>query len=213
MSKNLDDLGIKYATDKSSAYHNYLVFYEKHLSKFLENKFTLFEFGVFDGASIRMWAEYFPNAQIVGIDYDEKSSDGYSKNVAIRRGDATDPRMIKSLIDEFGEPLVVIDDASHRWDHQIATLQLMLPFVRPGGCMIVEDLQTSFTPIGDQYSGHAKTTAVDYLFGLLRFVVANGSFNGLETASDFFFAQQGPSIASISFAPKTCIISKYGEAV
>lgn len=60
---NLQELAIKYGTDKLE--HGYIPFYEKHLPK--EPK-RILEIGVNEGRSLGMWAEYFPNAIIHGLD-------------------------------------------------------------------------------------------------------------------------------------------------
>lgn len=62
---NLDQLAIKYGSDKSSLGHNYCGFYEKHLPK---NPKRILEIGVKEGASLAMWAEFFPDAEIHGLD-------------------------------------------------------------------------------------------------------------------------------------------------
>ncbi len=61
----LDELAIKYGSDKSSLGHNYCPFYENHLPS---NPKRILEIGVKDGASLMMWLEYFPNAEVHGLD-------------------------------------------------------------------------------------------------------------------------------------------------
>src|SRR5262245_8749908 len=108
----LDQIGLKHQTDKASHHHDYLNHYEKRLCGYRASEFVLIEFGILQGASIRMWAEYFPKAQIVGVDSEQAHPSSFPSNVALRLGDATDLTFLASLIDEFGRPTVVIDDAS-----------------------------------------------------------------------------------------------------
>lgn len=61
----LDELSVKYGTDKGSLKHHYMEFYEQHLPK---NPKRILEVGVLNGASLRMWHEYFPDAEIYGLD-------------------------------------------------------------------------------------------------------------------------------------------------
>jgi hypothetical protein len=58
----LHELGLKYKTDKAT-YHNFLKFYEKHINKALVKKFL--EIGVYKGASLKMWREYFDEATVI----------------------------------------------------------------------------------------------------------------------------------------------------
>jgi hypothetical protein len=41
---------------------------------------------------------------------------------------------------------VVIDDGSHEALHQAVTLELLLPYIRPGGVYICEDIHGPFQP-------------------------------------------------------------------
>jgi hypothetical protein len=68
MPLTLDELGLKYGTDKASLHHNYLNFYEGFVAPLRDQPLTLLEIGVFQGASLRMWREYFPYAKVVGVD-------------------------------------------------------------------------------------------------------------------------------------------------
>ena len=75
----LNDLGLKYGTDKSTKYHGYLDFYEEIFNEIREDRQygqTIFcEIGVLGGASMKMWVEYFKTGHLsllpdvlVGID-------------------------------------------------------------------------------------------------------------------------------------------------
>ena len=69
----LDRMGFVHGTDKSSlmssrswAYsaHDYLRHYDFLFHPFREDTFSLVEFGCQKGNSLRMWEEYFPNAEL-----------------------------------------------------------------------------------------------------------------------------------------------------
>lgn len=81
----LDNLGQKYGTDKHSSYHNYLNKYDFFLSNLKDKEMNVLELGVFKGASIAMWEEYFPHATIYGVDIDEecKIYEGGRKRILI----------------------------------------------------------------------------------------------------------------------------------
>lgn len=80
----LDQYGIKHGTDKASLAltlydeakmtHDYLRHYDLLFNSFRAEKFSLVEFGCYEGSSLRMWEEYFPNADIYGVDINEKTS-------------------------------------------------------------------------------------------------------------------------------------------
>jgi hypothetical protein len=127
----LHEIGLKTGTDKAT-YHNYCGFYEQNLGHLKDKNISLLEIGIKDGASLLMWAEYFHNAQIHGIDIVKKHIN--HPRIACHRGDGTKDRLV-------GKFDVVIDDGSHEWADQIATYEL---YKEHCGIFIMEDLHTSF---------------------------------------------------------------------
>lgn len=125
----LDDLAKKYNTDKSSLSHGYCPFYEKHLPP-RDAQIKLLEIGVKEGASLKMWAEWFPNAEIHGLDLFEEidlkdvgcdvfESCGASQIVKLHKGNQCDWRLLEELRKpEFD---VIIDDGSHNARDQMIT--------------------------------------------------------------------------------------------
>ena len=67
---SLDDIGRKYGTGKSSEFHGFLDYYELTIrDKQIE---SVLEIGVGSNAqSLRMWAEFLPQATIYGFDINE----------------------------------------------------------------------------------------------------------------------------------------------
>jgi spermidine synthase len=136
----LQQIGLKHNTDKAF-FHKYCDFYQEHLPK-SSFKGRLLEIGVMDGASLRMWAEYYPNAEIVGIDINDKSHLDIP-GVKIMQLDGTDPKQLKSL----GMFDLIIDDGSHMTEDQQKSFEyLYLNHLNKKGYYIIEDLHTSFMP-------------------------------------------------------------------
>lgn len=133
----LDELALQYGTDKASNLHNYTRWYARHLPA-RDTVFSLLEIGVKDGASLRMWRDYFPYAIIEGIDI--RISEGLAiPGVRLLQADQ------KKL--EFGSDVsfdVIIDDGSHRWEDQQASFKALWEHVAPGGLYVIEDLHTSY---------------------------------------------------------------------
>ncbi len=67
MTSILSELGRKYGTDKVD--HGYCDVYHQAFEKKRQEVTAVMEIGVFFGASIRMWKDYFPNAVIHGVDH------------------------------------------------------------------------------------------------------------------------------------------------
>jgi spermidine synthase len=158
----LNDIGLKYNADKSSRFHNYLDFYEKHLP---DREFSgrLLEIGVMDGLSMRMWAEYYPKAEIVGIDikpdmasYMHNEHWQVPERVKLLTLDGTK----KADMQPLGMFDIIIDDGSHYWAEQQKSFEILYySQLNKGGVYILEDLWTSHI----EFYNNAKINTLDYL--------------------------------------------------
>lgn len=127
----LHDIGLKWETDKATL-HEYLDFYEQHLPKKIGR---LLEIGVSNGASVRMWHDYYPEAEIIGIDNGGPplKFDGIT-NLFMDSKDVVALR-------ELGKFDVIVDDGSHfSLDQQVAFEFLFDQQLNKGGVYIIEDL-------------------------------------------------------------------------
>lgn len=146
-------------TDKNS-FHSYGPFYESLFDPIRERVDAVLEVGVRRGGSLRAWSEYFPNANVWGIDNGSEAGflENYEENFCIIKGDTTKPedliKSIKSAYIKFelggrndlfkglGNFLdIIIDDGCHHPYAQAATFALLSPFLRKGGIYIVEDME------------------------------------------------------------------------
>ena len=137
----LTDLGNLLVTDKGLLQHNYLDKYEFFLKPFKDRAFTLLELGVFTGASEDMWEAYFPKAEIHGVDIDPECKQYEKGRVRIHIMDLAKKENLLEL--RALRPLVIIDDASHLWSHQLLALFTLFDVLPSGGVYILEDMETS----------------------------------------------------------------------
>ena len=112
----LNELSVKYGTDKGSLKHNYMPFYEKLLPK---NPKKILEIGVMEGASIRMWKEWFPDTEIHGLDLFESNPIPEIEGVTWYQGNQCDYVLLDKLRHENFD--VIIDDGSHSSRDQMIT--------------------------------------------------------------------------------------------
>jgi len=143
---SLDELAIKYGTDKSSLKHNYTAFYEKHLPK---DPRRILEIGVNEGVSLGMWAEYFPNTEIHGLDlFVEREIKTVYHNIdriaegklkidqfTMHQGNQCDWQILEELRKYDFD--VIIDDGSHNSRDQLITFFGLFN----GKHYFIEDLQ------------------------------------------------------------------------
>lgn len=135
----LHEIGLKYNTDKAT-YHQFCDGYEEFLTG--KSPEVLIEVGIFNGGSLRMWSEYYPQAKIIGLDINPESfvNEG---NIHSFFCDQSNPiKTILPMVRLLGCDLF-IDDGSHLWSHQLNTFMVIFPLLKAGSVYIVEDLHTS----------------------------------------------------------------------
>src|SRR5688572_18393822 len=114
--------------------------YERHLSQFRGLPVHILEIGVYSGGSLRMWRDYFgPQARIYGIDIEDACRAYRTEGTEILIGDQGDPAFWARVRQQIPTLDIVVDDGSHRPEHQVATLRALLPHLRPGGVFVCED--------------------------------------------------------------------------
>jgi len=143
---------LKLATDKGSI-HSYIDhFYELEFKKYKDLPVTIVETGVFAGSSLVLWAEYFSNATIIGIDpkpimgphpgYRPETNFNYVlpryKNISLIKDTGYDLNVLNKIpaIDIF------VDDATHDPKDQLFSINHVLPKMKPGGVFVIEDIRT-----------------------------------------------------------------------
>lgn len=151
-SMDLATLGRRHGTDKGGHSFkgvSYLDLYEQHFRTLRDRNLTLLEIGVLNGCSLRMWRDYFPNAQIVGVDIDPASRRHEGDRIRVYVGSQDDETMLAQIGRETGGLDLVIDDGSHLTPLTIATFQHLFPYVRSGGWYIIEDLANSYQDLSE----------------------------------------------------------------
>ena len=170
---DLTEIATRTGTDKWGV-HFYTQHYERHLRHLRDEGFVLLEIGVGGyardkqgGASLRMWKRYFPQAQVVGLDIEDKSFVDRPRITTVQ-ADQTDPDALRDVLDRFGVPRVVIDDGSHRPADIIATFEILFPLLPDGAVYAIEDTQTSYWPeFGGQEDPAASGTTMGFVKSLV----------------------------------------------
>jgi hypothetical protein len=142
----LKEIFNKNQCDKSSK-HFYELIYEKDFSLLKDKKINILEIGVFRGESMSSWIEYFPNANVYGIDIfirvKEKDinilSHPRTKHI---KADSTKSD-IKSIIKEQWPNTyfdIIIDDGLHTPIANKNTFENLIDFLKEDGVFYIEDL-------------------------------------------------------------------------
>lgn len=150
----LNEIGLKHGTDKAS-HHKYCDFYQANLPGPDFNG-RLLEIGVKDGASLNMWREYYPKAEIWGIDI--ALPQHIIKGCRLVQMNQCDVVAMQIHLPYFD---IIIDDGSHMTlDQQISFDFLWENKLSHNGLYVMEDVHTSYYIgyVNSQYptAGHLK---------------------------------------------------------
>ena len=129
---------------KITKWKHYFPVYEKHFGLIRNKPIKILEIGVLNGGSLEMWRYYFPEATIVGIDIDPNCKQHEQEGINIRVGDQTDEKFLQSLIDEFGDFDLIIDDGSHHVNHVNKTFQFLFSKLANDGIYFIEDTHAAY---------------------------------------------------------------------
>jgi SAM-dependent methyltransferase len=126
-------------------WNHYFDVYHRHFQKFIGKKSSILEVGVFSGGSLGMWKNYFgPECQVYGMDI-EPACKVYEKiGAKIFIGDQESRAAWSAIKKELPELDMLIDDGGHTVEQMMVTCEEMLPFLRPGGVFICEDIHGNY---------------------------------------------------------------------
>ncbi|UXX82030.1 hypothetical protein [Roseovarius pelagicus] len=187
-NENLTDLADRYGSDKGSTKHRYTELYHMLFHPYRQRKINFLEMGLLIGGpehgidkdrkttdvpSIRMWLEYFPKANIHGLDVSDFSWFEHER-FTFHRCDMDDRAEIARTMDAMDAPDIVIDDASHASHHQQNAFLEIFPKLKSGGLYIIEDLRWQPDPY--EVPGITKTAA------LLRSFIDERTFSHSDPA-------------------------------
>lgn len=135
--KSLHDFSSK--TDKSYA-HQYIHVYEALFEPIRDATKLVLEIGIFDGGSLLMWRDYFPNAQVIGMDVNNHCPilEGQDRITTLFR-DAYDNPSLK-VAKEYGAFDVIVDDGPHTLESQQYTAQHYSRLLSDNGILVIEDI-------------------------------------------------------------------------
>lgn len=133
-------------SNRTDKYRSRFAHYYDEIFGHLQNDVTsLLEIGINRGGSICAWRDFFVNATIYGIDIRGSAvrrMEG-EERVSCHKIDVEDVNKLNAWA--TGKTFdIVIDDGSHRNDHQIIAFENLWPLVKPGGYFVIEDTKVAW---------------------------------------------------------------------
>lgn len=142
--------GIKYG---QSYYQNV---YPKLMERYRTKVFRMVEIGLDKGAGSLLWQEYFPCAEIYGIEYAAVAlhTTG-AESINTYQGDQQDEVFLRKFVNETGGGFsLIIDDGGHHPEQQLNSYKVLFEqALLPGGTYIIEDIETSYWYAGQSLYG------------------------------------------------------------
>lgn len=140
----LFELAKQAGTDKCD--HSYIPFYEGLFEHRRNEVKKVLEIGVgniHEGrSSLFMWRDYFPNAQIYGVDVEEKKMGEWGERIQLFLCDQADEKTLAKLGEAYGPFDLIVDDGCHENIFQIISAHYLMPYLAPGGHYIIEDVSS-----------------------------------------------------------------------
>lgn len=146
----LCDLCVKYGTDK--VIWGYTPHYYERLFPKREQIQRVLEIGICGyrdipnnvvGASLFVWRDFFPNAEVYGIDNDGRFIFNDQPRIHTAQCDAYDTRALDAALRSMGTGHsfdFIVDDAVHDPMPQVKLLRDLWEYLAPGGIYAMEDV-------------------------------------------------------------------------
>ena len=121
--------------------------YEEHFAPLVGKEIKLLELGVWKGASLLFWRDYFENGTIIGIDSNPVYIDDPTGMIHIYQGYQQDTELLDRVAREQAPNGfdIIIDDCSHIGRlARVSFWHLFQNHLKPGGLYAIEDWYTGY---------------------------------------------------------------------
>ena len=148
----LSEISKKYPTDKDFTHNYYNSVYEKFLSPIRNEVKLVCEIGVggfwkevgwVPGNSLKVWRDYFPNAQVLGLDIVLHEDISGKDRIRLDWLDQSKRDLVIEYSNKLKDYDLIIDDGSHNVFDQQITFAHFFKSLKSGGIYILEDLHSS----------------------------------------------------------------------
>jgi len=128
--------------------HLYHTVYEPAFEPFRNDPINILEVGIWKGTSHQSWVDYFPNAQVYGIDVFTRMKESdvpvlQHERVHHLKADSTSYALPMLVEQAFGKDIqfdFIIDDGLHTPEANAMTFKHLIRFLKPTGRFFIEDV-------------------------------------------------------------------------
>jgi demethylmacrocin O-methyltransferase len=150
--KTLSEIAKKYPTDKDFTHNYYNAVYEQYFSPIKDDVKLVCEVGIggfweavgwLPGNSLKVWRDYFPNAEILGLDIVKHDNLIDLDRITIDWLDQSKRDLVIEYSSKLNNYDIIIDDGSHNVYDQQITFAHFFKSLKSGGIYVLEDLHSS----------------------------------------------------------------------
>jgi len=147
---SLEDLADNNRTDKNTT-HSYLPLYQKLLVKKKETAKNVLEVGIQNGGSIKLWHDFFINANVYGLDIEHIDS----KNINVTDIVNNEKIILHTSCDAYNKEFFynnflnknikfdfILDDGPHTLQTMVEFIYYYSQLMTDDGILIIEDVQS-----------------------------------------------------------------------
>lgn len=143
---------VKYGSKATDKYwkHGYTYYYDRMFAELKQmNTLKILELGVQRGASMKLWKDAFPQAEVYGIDEKNRMKEHYKDDgIRIFEGNEKDTKFVEKVAREHGPFHIIIDDCDHMPNSQQIAFKTLWPHVcsnkNRGGIYVIEDFHHNY---------------------------------------------------------------------
>lgn len=136
----IEESGINFkGTDKEYTHGYVTEFYNEAFKPFKDLPINFLEIGIASGASLRLWREYFTQAEIYAVDPLNRLNPVVEPylprlNVYFENGYSHE------FLNKIPNMDIIIDDGPHTFESQLNCIKMYVNKLNPGGLLIIEDI-------------------------------------------------------------------------
>ena len=142
---SLEEIADNSRTDKNTT-HSYLSLYQNLLISKKETAKNVLEVGICHGGSIKLWSDFFTNANVYGLDITNIIWEGIKNNDKIILHTSTDAYNTDFFITHFLNKNIkcdfMLDDGPHSLESMKQFIKLYSQIMTDDGILIIEDVQS-----------------------------------------------------------------------
>lgn len=159
---NLNDYSYTYGTDKETVHCYVSNFYEQAFAKYKNLQINILEIGIFKGASLKLWREYFDKAHITGVDIQDQVLPQFKdlKDVDL----IFDNAYSQTFLNDDKKFNILIDDGPHTLESQLIFINKYIPKMDKDSILVIEDIANiSYIPLLEKMipEGNYSTEVID----------------------------------------------------